>query len=224
MNTGLDRYRAEWDEAYQEVRQLHVLRYVWKNLVAMLQARGPDLEHNTLVNNWLTTCYSRTLAVGIRRQTDPNGPATIGSLLRRIQKDASLFTRESCAFDLVDPCDAHRDAWLRYANSPADPLSADRLAGIEEELRADATAARKWVDKRVAHLAPGHSEVRPTFGDLEEALAGLRDAMKFLYPLFNRGANLANATPTCGLEWMGMFSKPWYVSDTMRPVDAFSLG
>ena len=225
MPTDLDRYRADWAEAYEEVTQLHMLRYVWRNLLAMLQGSS-DVEHNVLDNNWLVTCYTRTLAVGIRRQTESGGRprATIGDLLRRIPRDAALFTRERCAFSPIEPHDAHRDPWPRYADSATDPLDADRLAPAAESLRADAAAARRWVNKRVAHLDRGHPSVRPTFGDLESALAGLRDAMMFLHPLFNHGAVLATATPWCDLQWLRMFEKPWYVPGAVKPVDSSTLG
>jgi hypothetical protein len=225
MPTDLEIYQAQWGDAYDEVLQLHTLRYVWKNLLAMLQARGPELDHSSLVNNWLVTCYTRTLAVGIRRQTESKeSRATIGSLLRRIQDHATLFTRESCGFGPVKPHTADRDSWLRYADSAASPLRADRLAKVQAELQTDKEAAIRWVNKRVAHLDPSHRDLQLIFEDLERALTGLRNAMMFLFPLFNEGAISAYATPEYGLQWMEMFAKPWYVPGTMQPVDAISLG
>jgi hypothetical protein len=36
------------------------------------------------------------------------------------------------------------------------------LATVEADLREGISTARKWVDKRVAHLTPGHDKIRPT--------------------------------------------------------------
>src|SRR6266498_103280 len=86
-------------------------------------------------------------------------------------------------------------------------------------------AARKWVNKRVAHLDPNAPKDRVTFDDLENGMNGLRKALTFVFPLFNRGSTLATVTPSTPASWMQTFSEPWYVPESgFVPVTAFDLG
>jgi len=199
--------------------RLYLLRHVWRNLLAMLQSR-PDLPHNSLVNNWLITCYGETMGVGIRRQAQVTGDrATIGSLLRRVGEDASSFTRSFCAID-DEQLPGRSDIWLRYAATLEEPLEPARITPISLELLEAEKATRHWVNNRIAHLDPSASEVRATFGDLERGLAGLRQGLMFLYPLFTRGSVLWQVTPHTDYLMFEMFKEPWYVPDAMQPVEA----
>ena len=102
MTVSIDAYRQDFETAIEEVHQLHLLRYVWKNIFAMLESK-PDLEHHWLVNNYLATTYTRTLAIGIRRQSDTSeSRATIGSLLRRVGAHVEDFTAASLEFESLD--------------------------------------------------------------------------------------------------------------------------
>jgi hypothetical protein len=222
----LDRCKADFEIAYGEVMQLHTYRLVWKNLVALLQSR-PDMHHNVLVNNWLVTSYTRTLAVGIRRQSEDGGSrGTVASVLRRVQVHAHAFTRESCGLPKIEPGDATRDVWIhRYAADVHDHLDPRRVQSVQHQLRIAQAAARTWVNKKVAHLDPTAPSESVTFGDLEDGMRGLRSGVTFLFPLFNQGSILAAVTPSTPLGWLDMFSAPWYVPNSgFVPVDAFELG
>jgi hypothetical protein len=84
--------RGDLTIALEEVAQLHLMRYVWKNMLAMFESR-PDLPHNSLVNNYVLVTYTRTLAIGIRRQCQASDSrATIGSVLRRVAAHPSYDT------------------------------------------------------------------------------------------------------------------------------------
>jgi len=136
MTDRLAQSMTHFEVAFDEVLQLHTYRLIWKNLIAMLQSR-PELPHNILVNNWLITSYTRTLAVGIRRQSEDSGArGTIGSVLRRVKEDAHSFTRESCNFPEVDPNEPARDSWVgQYADTTTEPLDPRRVETVEQELR-----------------------------------------------------------------------------------------
>lgn len=217
MEADVAVYRAQFGQAYKDVTRLYLLRHVWRNLQAMLTSR-PEMHHDPLVYNWLNTCYGETIGVGIRRQAEPSGSKpTIGSLLRRVQAHAPSFTRESCGFD-IKQLPGRADPWLRFAPSSDDHLDPDRIAPIRDGLAQSEATTRQWINRKIAHLDPqGYEEV--TFGDLERGLAGLRDGLMFLYPLFNPGSVLMHITPIAGYGWFEMFEEPWYVEGAMRPVD-----
>jgi hypothetical protein len=218
--------QADHDITFHEVAQLHTYRLIWKNLLALLQSR-PDLPHDALVNNWLVTSYTRTLAVGIRRQCETRGNrATIGSVLRHVQENPQLFTRGSCGFPALKHEDRHSDPWIHaYADAPDEHLDPSRASTVATELSAAQEAASRWVNKKVAHLDPNAPEEGITFEDLEQGMSGLRDALKFLFPLFNQGSILWNVTPSTPRSWLHMFSQPWYVKDSdFAIIDAFDLG
>jgi hypothetical protein len=217
----IDDLGSQFDEAFQEVQQLHTLRFVWRSLLAMLQSQD-EIQHNALVNSWLATCYSRRLAIGIRRQAEGHDDrATVSSVLRRLGEHGASITRELCGFPetLGD-----RDLWLRYAESATKPLDPATAAGELEKLTLARTAARKWVNKRVGHLDPSGGQISVKFGELNAGIDGLRDAVKFMFPLFNKGSLLNNMTPIVPPSWLQMFAVPWYVPEKFPPVDTSELG
>lgn len=189
-------------KALNEVHGLHTLRFVWKNLVAMLQSDPPGVQHYTLVNSYLSTIYVHTLAIGIRRQTDAAGPrrATIVNLLVRL-----------------------------HGRAVRGELSADQpqvnLLTIDQqiaELSAAERAARRYVNQAIAHL-DSRRTASMTFGDLEQALAGLATASKYVWRAVH-GSHLAWLTPWHDHDWAAMFAAPWFVPGRTTLVDSRDLG
>jgi hypothetical protein len=222
MEADIAAYRAQFNQAYNDVTRLYLLRHVWRNLQAMLASR-PDMHHDPLVYNWMNTCYAETIGVGIRRQAQvpdskPNrARATIGSLLRRVEENAASFTRVSCGFDRPQ-LPGRPDQWLNFAPTVDGHLNPARVAPIRVNLAEAEATTRHWINRKIAHLDPrGYEDV--TFGDLERGLAGLHDGLMFLYPLFNPGSVLMQITPLAGYGMFEMFKEPWYVDGAMRPVD-----
>ena len=146
---NLTTYSAQFDVAYKDVTRLYLLRHVWKNLVAMLQTQQHDY-HDSMVNNWFVTCYSETIAVGIRRQAEATGSkATIGSLLRRLEDQSGAFTAERCGFNGIETLEGRPHAWLKFAPSLRHSLDPARVAAVRHELNDARDKAKKWVDKRI---------------------------------------------------------------------------
>jgi len=88
-------YRKQFAIAYRDVQRLYIA-IRWNNIVAMLESR-PVNHNDSLVNNWLLTCYAETVAVGIRRQAEGNEgapKATVGSLLLRIENQSGRVHSE----------------------------------------------------------------------------------------------------------------------------------
>ena len=82
-----------FDTAYKDVLTLLHNRHVWRNLIAMLAANS-DVKQHTMINGWLTRCYSQTQAVGIRRQSEFEGRRpTLGALLRELESPRNRFAR-----------------------------------------------------------------------------------------------------------------------------------
>jgi hypothetical protein len=195
---------------------------MWKNLVAVLQAQQHDY-HDSMVNNWFTTCYSETIAVGIRRQAEASGSkATIGSLLRRIQDQSGAFTAERCGFVGIETLEGRQHAWLKFAPSLKQSLDPARVAALRDELNDARDKTKKWVDKRIAHMdmQTDDLDVWATFDDLEKGLRGLRSGVMFLYSLFHPNTVLWQITPTPPGDWFRMFERPWYVPGARTAVDA----
>jgi hypothetical protein len=192
---------ADTTKALNEVHGLHTLRFVWKNLLAMLQSQPPGVEHSTLVNSYLSTTYVHTLAIGIRRQTDAAGPrrATVGNLLVRLHGRAVR------------------------GELPAEPeldlLNIDRQIA---ELGSAELAARRYVNQAIAHL-DSRRAASMTFADLERALAGLATASKYVWRAVH-GSHLASLTPLHDHGWTAMFAAPWLVSGRVTLVDSQDLG
>lgn len=189
-------------KALNEVHGLHTLWFVWKNLVAMLQSDPPGVQHYTLVNSYLSTTYVHTLAIGIRRQTDAGGPrrATVGNLLVRLHSRA---VRGELPADQPE----------------LDLLTIDRQIA---ELGTAELAARRYVNQAIAHL-DSRREVSMTFGDLEQALAGLATASKYVWRAVH-GSHLASLTPWHDHDWTAMFAAPWFVPGRVALVDSWDLG
>ena len=80
--------------AYDDVTNLHLDRYLWRNIVAMLQA-NPDNNHHGMVTNHLARTYSTNLAVGIRRQTAlDDRTASLVYVLHDIAAHGYIVTKE----------------------------------------------------------------------------------------------------------------------------------
>jgi len=210
-------YRADFQVARDEIFQLYLLRHVWKNLQGMLGSRQ-DMYQDPLVHNWITTCYTRTLAVGIRRQTDRRRPrATIGSLLHRIEADAASFTRKSLGFGAAD---TGPSAWLKFADSDNDALDPTKVRAVISSLMDAELVARTWVNKRIAHLDPEPMDPpEVTFDDLERALRGLRQGTVFLHALFHQGGTLWQLTPIVNPRWLNMFLQSWFIEGKTMPIE-----
>src|SRR5690348_6390194 len=89
---------ADWakrfEAAYQDVTTLYLDRFVWQNMVAMLQANS-DIHHSGLVNNYLARTYSGSLALGIRRQTDLDSrTASLAYVLHDIAAHSYVATQQ----------------------------------------------------------------------------------------------------------------------------------
>ena len=221
----LTRYRDEFETAYKDVQGLHNVRFVWKNLLRMFESQ-PDLPAHELVNYWLATTYTRTLAVGIRRQCESGDTRpTIGSLLRRVKAHADTITRESCEFDAVatDWSD-DVDGWLHFADAVDKPLDVNRVQPLVDTLAAASAIATRWVNKRVAHFDRAESVDIPTFDELEDALLRLRQGVVFLWRLLNRGQFLVQVTPEFSAQWMEPFRHAWFDPDRMTMVTPRELG
>jgi hypothetical protein len=201
----MDVLRADFDVALNEVHGLHLLRYVWKNILAMLDS-SPEIEPEWLVNYYLATIYTHTLAVGIRRECEADGPRpTIGDVLRRVRHNSGHFAAASCGFTGRDEGPG---LWLRYAKTARgklDPSRVDEQIAALTAVRAD---VKRYVDKRVAHRESDARELI-SFTDLEAALDGLRTATQFLFGLFNAGSWLGMFTPDPPVGWYRPFEQAW---------------
>jgi hypothetical protein len=224
MTFDLTSYRDDFATAYEEVTGLHMLRFVWKNVLMMVNSQ-PALPPHELVNYWLQVTYTRTLAVGIRRQAEATDiRPTIGSLLRRVKAHADQITREACEFpDELDGWSGGRDGWLHFAPSTADALDPGTAAKQLDALAAATNVAKRWVNTRVAHYDRAAVE-QMTFGDLEGALEGIRDATRYLFRLLNQGSYLSHITPSIPPGWLKSFSLPWWDPETMTMIPAETLG
>ncbi|MGX7680861.1 AbiU2 domain-containing protein [Jatrophihabitans sp. DSM 45814] len=221
MPVNIESYRNDFNAALDEIHALHMLRYVWKNMLAMF-ASQPELPADSMVNYYLQTTYSSTLAIGIRRQAEASDSrTTIGSVLRRVNLHAADFTIESCGFNRVEDW-ATGHGWLNYADTLDQPLSADRVQAQIDELVKDQAVAKQWVNKRIAHR--DRQAVEFAWNDLEQALAGLRRATIFLFGLFNQGGYLAQVTPYPSLSWVKAFSQAWYDPTRTTLVEPQTLG
>jgi hypothetical protein len=215
-------YRKQFAIAYRDVQRLYTLRYVRNNIVAMLESR-PVNHNDSLVNNWLLTCYAETVAVGIRRQAEGNEgapKATVGSLLLRIENQAGAFTPKALGYD-YEPDPGRGHMWLNYAGTLKSSLDPERVTNVRQLVKDSASVAKHWVDKRIAHMdiKTVDSEVNATLGDLERALAGLLEGTMFLFSLLHPGNVLPHITPVVQYNWTQIFEEPWLRKGTGLPFD-----
>lgn len=100
----------------------------------------------------MVTCYSRTLAIGIRRQAELKHQKgeprpTIGNLLCRVEEHPEAFTRESLGFEDTDP---FLDGWPALANASGEHADLAKVVEVKDKLIAAESTARDWVNARIA--------------------------------------------------------------------------
>jgi hypothetical protein len=220
-----EQWTSWFETAYQDVTRLTFYRFMWRNLVAMLQA-NKEVEHHSHVNAFLTNSYAQMEAIGIRRQWDRSRPRpTIGRILHEMANQPEVATRASYV-ELLGPGIAP-SGWLSFSPTDAehiDPvIAANDLQRIHDETR----DARDYVNKMVAHLDPRHDQTTGPivvgsgdwFGDLNKGINVLAEMIKKYWPLFHPGNVLDSVTPIVPPNWIRMFQTAWYSKDFV-PVDS----
>lgn len=169
------------------------------------------------IHHWLLRNYAVAAAVGIRRLDDRDPRSqSLWRLLDEARANPGVLTRR-----------AHRTL-CRHSRDMADPTF-DSIAGrgaacvghtaIEGDLRRlDRACARirKFVNKRVAHVAP-RGELRriPTYGVFETALAEIEEIAKKYTVLLTAVSHLW-LKPERQYDWRKVFDRPWRRSAATR--------
>lgn len=216
MPIDVDHYRKQYDKARDDLMHLFVLRYMWLNIVEMLKVRAGQ-HQDSLVRYWLETCYSRTIAVGIRRQAEGKGKRpTVGSLLSRVHLHAADFTELTCGFPAMPRREG--DPWTGVYGQSGQHLDPQRVRALIDLIENNERRARDWVNSTIAHLDFKASVTIVTFADLDNALASLGEDAKFLYSLFYPDQSMPTLTPVTDLKWIETFTEAWYSVLTMQPI------
>ena len=227
--TDDDRWN-DWVErihsAYADVVNLHHVRYVWKNLIKMLE-EVEGVEHHSLINNWLTYTYSTSLAVGIRRQSDQgklsDRPLTLSCVLSEMVKYPTVVTAERYLASIDETNQARCRAWYESAVA-IDAIGPNQAAHDLHALGAASEGVRKYVNKHLAHKDSkvDQDSLSMSFADLDRALDELARVLRDYYQLLT-GKYILHFTPMAGLGWPQMFATPWLPSG-FTPLDEQSLG
>lgn len=226
MKYGNDERWADWsawfEDSYQDVMGLTFNRYIWRNLIAMLQS-NPDVEHHSFVNGYLTRSYAQMQAVGVRRQWDRSERRpTVGRLLYEMQQHPEAATRDRYVAglegDIRDP-----SRWRDFAPSDGGVIDVAVVKADADRLANETKDARDYVNKLVAHLGRDR-KVGPIgsgdwFGDINRGIDVLGALIKKYWTLFHPGQMLATITPSTDLGWTRMFRTAW-LSEHYVPVEA----
>lgn len=218
----------QWHEwfavAFTDVQTLAHHRHVWRNLLALL-ASNPDIQHHSIMNDWLVRGYSQTLAVGVRRQSeyDTRRP-TIARILKELAANPTACTRERYLADSTDnPLDT--ESWELVAGRGALVLDPEMAQRDLDQLVLAAVPCRTWVNRAVAHRGRDRIEdaIKYSVDDFNAGLDALCELIRRYWPLFHPGNSLYRVTPDLDLSWTSMFDVAWR-SEAFVPVPTDGLG
>lgn len=162
------------------------------------------------IHHWLLRNYAVAAAVGIRRFDDTDSRShSLWRLLEEARANPGVLTRH-----------AHRSLY-RHSMVMADPTF-DNIAGrgaayvgqtvIERDLRRLERACariRRFVNKRVAHVAPRGALRRiPTYADFEAALVEI-EAIARKYTVLLTAVSELSLKPVRQYDWRTVFDRPW---------------
>lgn len=208
-------WRDSYDVADAEITALFHQRHVWRNLLAMLQGR-PDIKHHSVVNSWLSTGYTQTIAVGIRRQWDRNGRRpTMGRLLSELAEHSHVASWERYSAQERGETEAGAHGWLLFALQPGGSIDPDRVRTDLADFDTKSAVAREWVNTSLAHRDRDTRvpALRVRFDDLNGGLETLGGLLQHYLGLFRPGTQRPTVTPEPGLGWLEMFDTAWLPED-----------
>lgn len=222
----------DFDAAQQDIQRLFHNRYVWLTVNEMLQRTAPEIEFNTIVQNWLTTLYANTQCTGIRRECDRDTrTSSLERCLRRLCETPAIADRaryEAGVRANPDTPEQHRalkmSGFDEFAPAPGAPaLDVARIEADLEELRTAVETTRIYTNKIVAHREVVGPSITLAWADLDLALNKVGEVLKRYYRLRHPGSVLGNLTPELPLGWEKPFRSPWcpenYRPGPVRPVD-----
>jgi hypothetical protein len=208
-----------------DVYLMHLERHVRTRMHEIVGENDQLKNTSSYFWNWLFDLYVKTQAGAVRRQADErNDVASLGRLLKEINKSPKLLTRDWFLSHWGDPETYDEDDQRHWRNvgegqwkeiyggddfiDPAVP--ADDLS----ELRQGSKKVKVYVNKHVAHFdegpfGPGSKEIElPTLNEVHDAIDLIGRLFQKYHALFT-AADVIELTPVLQHDWEAVFRMQW---------------
>jgi hypothetical protein len=224
-----------FDETEKGVLRLFHDRYIWKTVLAMLDA-NPSVGRGGFAEHWLGWCYTTTQLVSIRRECGHDKESVgIGRSLGHLVGNPRIATRQwyeqqirrRARPDWENWERAHLNARFDEFAAPGQPFIDARLVQHDlGELDALTAKANTYTSKNLAHrddISRAVSTVPAvTWGQLDAAIDAIGRLHKKYYKLRHPGESLGSLTPLISPGWIQMFTVAW-MPPGFAPPDPFDF-
>lgn len=213
---------SRFDETEKGVQRLFHDRYIWKTILAMLDA-NPSVARGGFGEHWLGWCYTTTQLIAIRRECDNDKNSIgIGRSLGHLAGNPRIATREWFEQQIRLRARPDRESWeLAQADARFDGFAAPGQPFIDaalvrrdiDDLATLIATVNAHTTKNLAHRdditrAPSTAPI-VTWGQLDAAIDAIGRLHKKYYKLRNPGKSLGGPTPVISPGWIEMFGSPW---------------
>lgn len=211
-----------FDETEKGVLRLFHDRYIWKTILAMLDA-NPSVARGGFGEHWLGWCYTTTQLVSIRRECDRDKNSVgIGRSLDHLAGNPRIATRQWYEQQIrlrarpdwepweIAQLEARFDDFAGPGKPFIDPALVRRdIAGLAALIGKVNTYTTKNLAHRDDITRAASTVSAVTWGQLDAAIDAIGRLHKKYYKLRNPGESLGSLTPLVSPGWVQMFNAPW---------------
>jgi hypothetical protein len=221
-----EHWKASLEVLWRESGTLFWSRKLHRNITKMFML-NPQLHDNggPALGDWIDELYAAHTIIAVRRiLDDQNGATTLVNLLRELEKNAHLLTREWYSKVHPEPETAPEE-W-RHApfercggphgpGKPEDTIAAAKIKAHREDLKRVAVTTIAYANRVVAHRQSTEASVLREHVD--NALIAIYRTLRHYNGLL-LGIDRVTATATPTFDWLGPFRVPW-IDGEFQPVD-----
>ncbi|MFD4503693.1 hypothetical protein [Streptomyces sp. NPDC058457] len=211
-----------FDAAEDDIRTLFHNRHVWTTIEDMWVQSGPEIQLNTITQNWFIRLYVNAQCTGIRRECDEDTrTSSLARCLRRLTETPGMASRaryEAAITTNPEVKDEYKAGLIRGYDdfalaSIASCLDQDRIEGDLAALHAAAETTRYYTNKIIAHRQITDEKITLSWFDLNRALNTVGRVLKRYYRLRHPGSILGNLGVDLPLGWEQPFRSAWCPED-----------
>jgi hypothetical protein len=185
-------WAGDFESLYDEVWHLLISRATLKQVAAFFEEKRSSYDAAALdwYMKWNGSMWGVATSARLRALADPDtNTKSLRTLLDKVRRHPEVFTRERYVAMAGSNDSPTRERSNREFDEHFGAGAAVEPARVERDIAALDAAMEKvrpFVDKRIAHLDPGWTEMRLQYGPIYEALDVLDDLMR-KYVLLFRG-------------------------------------
>jgi hypothetical protein len=217
-----------FDKTHHGVLRLFHDRAIWRTIMAMLEA-NPAVPRGGFGEYWLGSCYTDSMFIGIRRESDAKGTG-LRRALKQLEATPRMATRDWYMSQVRQRDHEGWDSWavaeleaaFNLFAGPGDAFIDSALVSKDiAELESVVTRVNAYTSKAIAHRDADISRAvaaQPvTWAELDATLDAVGMMHRKYYRLRHPGESLGGITPLVSPGWVQMFSTAWMRPGFMLP-------